>query len=277
MGSFKGHALPGSFFLITGLWWAGKQSFLYAARKNKSAGAGRLATRATQRRIEIIEGAVILSFSIIGMLAEQFLAGGPKFQLYDSSTQRWEQLMNWQHTTMYLFFAISGAISLTVHSTDIAPLALDRMLLGLAFFNEGFLFLYHLHGRDMLDILVHTLLLYAIFGQALICFLEVFHRGNILLELLRATLTILQGSWFWQIGFVLYPPSEVKWDLKDHDNAMFVTLCYCWHLAFALLIVSVVYCSVLCCVRSKVRRMPPIEMGLLKPREKEVESEDEIL
>lgn len=66
MGSFKGHALPGSFFLITGLWWALKQTFLYATRRNKSAGAGRLASRATQRRIEIIEGAVILSFSIIG-------------------------------------------------------------------------------------------------------------------------------------------------------------------------------------------------------------------
>lgn len=74
------------------------------------------------------------------MLAEQLLAGGPKFQLYDSSTQHWEQLMNWQHTTMYLFFAIAGAISLTVHSTEIAPLALDRMLLGLAFFNEGRIF-----------------------------------------------------------------------------------------------------------------------------------------
>ncbi|XP_016337369.1 transmembrane protein 45B-like [Sinocyclocheilus anshuiensis] len=175
MGSFKGHALPGCFFLITGLWWAAKQTFLYTTCRNKSAGAGRLASRAIQRCIEIIEGAVILSFSIIGMLAEQFLAGGPKFQLYDSSTQHWEQLMNWQHTTMYLFFAIAGAISLTVHSTDIAPLALDRMLLGLAFFNEGFLFLYHLHGRDMLDVHVHTLLLYAIFGQAFICLLEVFH------------------------------------------------------------------------------------------------------
>lgn len=277
MGSFKGHALPGSFFLITGLWWAAKQTFLYATRRNKSAGAGRLASRALQRRIEIIEGAVILSFSIIGMLAEQLLAGGPKFQLYDSSTQHWEQLMNWQHTTMYLFFAISGAISLTVHSTDIAPIALDRMLLALAFFNEGFLFLYHLHGRGMLDVHVHTLLLYGIFGQALICLLEVFHRGNILLELLRATLTVLQGSWFWQIGFILYPPSQVKWDQADHDNAMFVTLCYCWHLAFALLTVAVVYWSVLCAVRSRLRRVPPMEMGLLKPREKEVESEDEIL
>ncbi len=86
------------------------------------------------------------------MLAEQFLAGGPKFQLYDSSTQHWEQLMNWQHTTMYLFFAIAGAISLTVHSTDIAPLALDRMLLGLAFFNEGrilFLFFFWLFLKCM--------------------------------------------------------------------------------------------------------------------------------
>lgn len=68
----------------------------------------------------------------------------------------------------------------------------------------GFLFLYHLHGRDMLDVHVHTLLLYAIFGQAFICLLEVFHRGNILLELLRATLTILQGSWFWQVSVCMH-------------------------------------------------------------------------
>ncbi|XP_026070554.1 transmembrane protein 45A-like [Carassius auratus] len=187
-----------------------KQTFLYTTRRNKSAGVGRLASRAIQCRIE--ERAVILAFSLI-----------------------------------------------------------------------GFLFLDHLHGRDMLDVHVHTLLLYAIFGQAFICLLEVFHRGNILLELLRATLTVLQGSWFWQIGFVLYPPSQVKWDQTtwldqiDHDNAIFVTLRYCWHLAFALLTVAVVYLSVLCAVRSRLRRMPPLEMGLLKPREKEVESEDEIL
>lgn len=64
----------------------------------------------------------------------------------------------------------------------------------------GFLFLYHLHGRTMLDVHVHQLLLYAVFGSAAIAFLEVFHRGNILLEMLRCTLTILQGSWFWQVN-----------------------------------------------------------------------------
>ena len=69
----------------------------------------------------------------------------------------------------------------------------------LFFIIAGFLFMYHLHGRTMLDVHVHQLLLYAVFGQALVAFMEVFHRGNIILELLRCTLTILQGSWFWQV------------------------------------------------------------------------------
>lgn len=277
MGSFKGHALPGSFFLIVGLWWAGKYSLWYATRRNRSLGSTRLANRSTQRHLELVEGSVVLFFSVVGMIAEQFAAEGPRLHLYDYADKHWECLMNWQHATMYLFFGLAGAMSLIVHSTETAPLALDRMMLALAFFNEGFLFLYHLHGRSMLDVHVHQLLLYSVFGTSIIAFLEVFHRGNILLELLRCSLTLLQGSWFWQIGFVLYPPNGPEWDLKDHSNMMFITMCYCWHLAFALLTVSVIYCTVSCVVRSRLKRTPPIEMGLLKPKERELESEDETL
>ncbi|XP_076578522.1 transmembrane protein 45A [Chaetodon auriga] len=277
MGSFKGHALPGSFFLVAGIWWIGKHSLWYATRRNKNIGSTRLASRASQRRLEIIESSVILFFSFFGMMAEQFLADGPKLQLYDFAEKHWENLMNWQHATMYLFFGLAGTVTLIIHTTEAAPLALDRLMLAIAFFNEGFLFLYHLHGRSMLDVHVHQLLLYAIFGDALVTFLEVFHRGNIILELLRCTLTLLQGSWFWQIGFVLYPPHGPEWDLNDHNNMMFITMCYSWHLAFAMLVVSVLYCTVSCVVRSRLKRTPPMEMGLLKPRERDPESEDEIL
>ncbi|XP_018605412.1 transmembrane protein 45A isoform X2 [Scleropages formosus] len=243
MGNFKGHALPGTFFLIGGLWWAGKYSLCYGTRRNRS--LGRLAGKAVQRRLEIVEGSVMLSFSVIGMLAEQFVPDGPQLRLYDYGEHHWDHLMNWQHATMYLFFSLAGATSLAVHLTDVAPLALDRMLLGIAFFTEGFLFLYHLHGRDMLDVHVHQLLLYAIFGGALTAFLEIFHRGNVLVELLRAALSVLQGTWFWQIGFVLYPPAGMaEWDLKDHNNMMFVTMCYCWHFSFALFAVAMVYGTV---------------------------------
>ncbi|XP_069053451.1 transmembrane protein 45A [Lepisosteus oculatus] len=275
MGNFKGHALPGSFFLIAGLWWTVKSSLWHTTRRNKSAVP--LASRAVQRRLEVIEAAVILAFALIGMLAEQFVSDGPQLRLYDYVGQHWERLMNWQHATMYLFFGLAGAVSLTVHTTGAAPLAFDRLLLGIAFFTEGFLFLYHLHGRDMLDVHVHQLLLYAIFGGALTTFLEVFQRGNILLELLRASLSLLQGSWFWQIGFVLYPPSGLaEWDLKDHNNMMFITMCYCWHFAFALVTVAVVYSTVCWVTRSRLRQTPPLEMGLLKTAERELESEDEM-
>lgn len=158
-----------------------------------------------------------------GILAEQF-ADGPRLQLYNAAEKHWQDLMNWQHSTMYLFFGLAGIVCLVVHTTDVAPLALDRLMLAIAFFNQGekhtlpahssdllrckfvlptlpgFLFLYHLHGRTMLDVHVHQLLLYAVFGSAAVAFLEVFHRGNILMEMLRCVFTMLQGSWFWQVN-----------------------------------------------------------------------------
>lgn len=70
------------------------------------------------------------------MLAEQF-ADGPRLQLYNIAEKHWEDLMNWQHSTMYLFFGLAGTVSLIIHTTDIAPLALDRLMLAIAFFNEG--------------------------------------------------------------------------------------------------------------------------------------------
>ncbi|XP_048855374.1 transmembrane protein 45A [Brienomyrus brachyistius] len=275
MGNFKGHALPGTFFLIAGLWWAGKFSLCYALRRSRS--MGRLASKVTQRRLEVCEASVILAFSVIGMLAEQFVSDGPQLHLYDYTEHHWDRLMNWQHATMYLFFGLAAAGSLAIHLTDAAPLALDRLLLGIAFSTEGFLFFYHLHGRAMLDVHIHQLLLYAIVGGAFTTILEVFHRGNVVLELLRAALSVLQGSWFWQIGFVLYPPSgSADWDLKDPNNMMFITMCYCWHLACALLIAAVVYGVMSWLVRSRIRMMPTMEMGLLKSREREQESEDEM-
>ncbi|KAK5870396.1 hypothetical protein PBY51_025034 [Eleginops maclovinus] len=275
MGSFKGHALPGTFFLLAGVWWGMKHSLCFATRRSKS--CSRVSSRASQRRLELVEGSAVLFCSVVGMLLEQFAADGPALQLYDSSEHHWRFLMNWQHSTMYLFFALSAAVSLVVQSSEAAPLALDRLMLAVAFFNEGFLFLYHLHGRSPLDVHVHQLLLFCVFGLALLCFLEIFHRGNLVLELLRCTLTMLQGSWFWQIGFVLYPPSGLLWDQTDHNNLMFVTMCFSWHLAFAMLTISGIYAAVTCVVRSRLRRTPPMEMGLLKPRDGEPESEDEIL
>nr|XP_005999566.1 PREDICTED: transmembrane protein 45B-like [Latimeria chalumnae]XP_005999567.1 PREDICTED: transmembrane protein 45B-like [Latimeria chalumnae] len=240
MGNFKGHALPGSFFLLFGLWWSVKFPLRYVCRKKKN--ACYIATGVGYRRLEITEGIVKAAFALIGMVAEQFVPDGPHLKLYNYEEQQWDHLMNWQHATMYLFYGISGVMDILVHTTSAVPVAMDRLLLSVAVFVEGFLFYYHVHGRVMLDVHVHQLLLVAIFGAAVCIFLEIFFRGNIALELLRTSLCILQGSWFWQIGFVLYPPNgRPEWNQMDHNNMMFLTMCYCWHFAFALLILAINY------------------------------------
>ncbi|XP_010213241.1 PREDICTED: transmembrane protein 45A isoform X2 [Tinamus guttatus] len=233
MGNFKGHALPGSFFILFGLWWSVKYPLKYLCRKNKN--ACYLGSRAGFQRLEFVEGIIKAVFALIGL------------------------------------------VDIVAHGTNALPVAMDRMMLSLAVFIEGFLFCYHLHGRAMLDVHVHQLLLIAIFGAAVCIFLEVFFRGSIVLEMLRTSLCILQGSWFWQIGFVLYPPNgSPEWNQMDHTNMMFLTMCYCWHYAFAFLILAVNYTIVSWAVRSKIKKSQSMELGLLKTSERDQESEDEI-
>lgn len=65
--------------------------------------------------------------------------------------------------------------------------------------HPGFLFYYHVHSRPPLDAHIHTLLLVAVFGGSASTMLEVFIRDNIILELFKGCMFILQGSWFYQV------------------------------------------------------------------------------
>ncbi|CAB1316007.1 unnamed protein product [Coregonus sp. 'balchen'] len=262
MANFKGHALPGSCFLLLGLCWSVKYPLQHCWRRRQPKGSQKLPL--FFNRIDLIEGALMIFFAFVGIMAEQFVPDGPHTHLYNRETQSWVKLMNWQHGTMYLFFGISGVVKVLSVSSLPVPLGLDRLALSLAFFIEGFLFYFHVHMRPPLDTHIHSMLFVAVFGVAASTLLEVFMRDNIVLELLRASLTILQGSWFFQIGFVLYPLNGVQWDLQAHDNIMFVTMCFCWHLAVALLIVGINYCIGWCCIQRCSGRGSDIEIRMRK-------------
>ncbi|XP_012499765.1 PREDICTED: transmembrane protein 45B [Propithecus coquereli] len=247
MANFKGHALPGSFFLIVGLWWSVKYPLKYFQQKQKNS---RL--QHYHQRLEIIEAAVRTLFSVIGILAEQFVPDGPHFHLYHEN--HWIKLMNWQHSTMYLFFAVSGIADMLTYLVTHVPLGMDRLLMAVAIFTEGFLFYYHVHNRPPLDQHIHLLLVFGLFAGGVSVFLEVIFRDNIVLELFRTTLVILQGTWFWQIGFVLFPPfGTPQWDQDDETNIMFITMCFCWHYLVALCIVATNY-SLVYCLLTRMKR-----------------------
>ncbi|XP_072517681.1 transmembrane protein 45B [Salminus brasiliensis] len=260
MANFKGHALPGSFFLLFGLWWSVKNPLRHIWQKRQRGRKQNLPP--FFRKMDLIEGVLKTFFAFVGIMAEQFVPDGPHGHLY---SEDWVKLMNWQHSTMYLFFGISGIADILITAPLPVPAGLDRLSLSLALFVEGFLFYFHVHNRPPLDQHIHSLLLVAVFGGAASTMLEVFMRDNALLELFRSSLAILQGTWFYQIGFVLYPLSGKQWNLENHGNIMFITMCYCWHYAVALLIVGINY-SVVWWVtrRCEGRQGVETEIGLRK-------------
>ncbi|XP_043995818.1 transmembrane protein 45B isoform X1 [Gambusia affinis] len=236
MANFGGHAIPGTFFLFYGFWLTVKCVLQHYWRTSQP--KGRQGMPPFLRRMEYVEGGFQVFASFVGIMVEQFVVDGPHARLYDRENASWVKLMNWQHSTMYLFFGIAGIALIASVTTKRVPVGADRLALSLALFVEGFLFLYHVHGREPLDAHIHTLLLFAVFAGSASTMLEVFIRNNFLLELFRADMFILQGSWFYQIGVVLYPLNGDQWDLKLPANKMFVTMCFCWHLALSLILVS---------------------------------------
>ncbi|XP_037361532.1 transmembrane protein 45B [Talpa occidentalis] len=258
MANFKGHALPGSFFLIIGLWWSVKYPLKYFHQKGKHSQPTHY-----YRRLEIIEAAIRTLFSVTGILAEQFVPDGPHLHLYHGND--WIKLMNWQHSTMYIFFAVSGIIDMLTFLSTHIPLGLDKLFMAVAAFNEGFLFYYHVHHRPPLDQHIHSLLLYAIFAGTFSSLLEIIFRDNIVLELFRTSLVILQGTWFWQIGFVLFPPfGSAEWDQKDDGNIMFVTMCFCWHYLASICIMAASYTLVYCFMTRLKRQREGEIIGIQK-------------
>ncbi|XP_003418992.1 transmembrane protein 45A [Loxodonta africana] len=274
MGSFRGHALPGSFFCFISLWWSMKYILKYACKKYKR--TCYLGSKALFHRVEVLEGIIIVGMALSGMTWEQFVPGGPHLTLYDYEEGQWNQLLEWQHCTMYFFFGLFGVTNILCYTSCSLPVSLAKLMMSNAFFVEAFVFYNHTHGRDMLDVYVHQLLLLVIIVTGLITFID-FMRSNIILELLQPSFILLQGTWFWQIGFVLYPPSGgPAWEPTDHDNIMFVSICFCWHYMFSLIIVGLIYVFVTWLVKSKLKRACPSEVGLLKNAEREQELEEEM-
>uniref|UniRef100_A0A8B9VK26 TM45B protein n=1 Tax=Anas zonorhyncha TaxID=75864 RepID=A0A8B9VK26_9AVES len=257
--SFLGSALRGTFFLVFGLWWSVRYPLKYLRRKVNAENQPSYGVQ----RAEVFEGAVKAFFALAGILVEQFVPSGPHMTLYSPKTHSWTDLAHWHYTTMYLFFLLSGIVDVVSHSPLKLPLGLDRLLLSVALFMEGLLFCFHDYSDAALDQHLHSLLAMAIFAGALCALLEVFLRDHVILEAFRTSTFLLQGSWLWQIGFVLTPPwGGPGWDQTDRSNITFLTMCFCWHYAGALAVLAANAATSRCCNESCQLKFGDIDVEL---------------
>ena len=230
MGTFIGHAVPGTFFIIFALWWTIQISKRYFVTKQWNIPYYNTATFPCcyGRALKMpIEGAVKLVLSLIGVVSEFWAAtdyGQENHFVY---------MGDLQHVTMFAFFALSGLVDVLVHYKKILPEKTDYAVAAMAFSVEWILFSHHLHGRRMLDVHVHTLLLYVVAACVLATILEAKYSKSIYVAQARAFFVLLQGTWFWQVGFMLYSPSwhPIGWETNNPEHVMLATMVFTWHAA----------------------------------------------
>ena len=100
---------------------------------------------------------------------------------------------------MYSSFVLGSIIEIMMyHGVDLPP-KLDYALGIISFAIEAFLFAFHLHGKEPVEVYLHVLLVYAIFGCVASCALEAYDDTQILFTYARCLFTLLQGTWFYQV------------------------------------------------------------------------------
>ncbi|XP_045124180.1 transmembrane protein 45B-like isoform X1 [Portunus trituberculatus] len=229
MGSFIGHVVPGSFFGLFGAWYVYQVFLKYFMCQRAAVALGEKGRSFYQNTSSFVcsccptmplEGFLKIAASVLGMIGE--VATG-----FDETNTM--HLGNAQHTTMFFFFGLHGAAEVMLHYRLAAPPDLDFLSGALAFGMEALLFFYHLHGRTAMDVQVHTLLFFVVVACAVSVVLEMCYKDNVVPALCRAYFILLQGTWFYQIGFILYPPVGRAWSQEDHRQMMLVTLLFAWH------------------------------------------------
>lgn len=210
MGSFGGHAVPGSFFIFAGVWWLIKMLRRYFSCQNNNSIFVSSATFTVKGFP--IEPIFKLVFASLGLVVEVGISG------------------NVSHSTMYFFYGLTAIVDLMIFFNFKLPEDIDYVAMCVAVMAEGILFKFHFFGHhEGLILMVHMLLFNILVTTFFVLILEMKFKTNIMISLLRPFIFILQGTWFYQIGFILHNPFGNSWDVKNHRSLMNTAIAFTWH------------------------------------------------
>ncbi|KAL3221487.1 hypothetical protein MRX96_029384 [Rhipicephalus microplus] len=230
MGTFIGHAIPGTFLFIFGTWWTFAMWRNYIrSRQNKQPFACRCSypvpCLSRKFSIEGILKIVTCSYGIASEARAITALGGTE----DAAVT--------QHKSMYAFYLLSGIVDVLYNAGFPFPQHTDYVSLLLAVASEGLLFYFHVHGRPPLDVMVHILLVYTIAAVVVCIIAEVCRPQSVLVSLGRAYFCLLQATWIWQIAFILY--GHNPWDVDSHMAMMLAASAFAWHMMAVLVYIGV--------------------------------------
>ncbi len=216
-GTFPGHAIPGTVFMVWGLWW-----FIGTLRFHRQQ-PGPWEPRSYISLIEVYAKAGLPAIAVVYEL------WWASWVLTDSS------IINYQHATMYLCFSLAGLTDLQVARKHL-PWYAGHVALAVAFLVVTLLFAGHSNAPGLAQA-VHKLLVWVNLAIIAVLILEVRYR-HVSFSIMRAFLMLLLGTWLWNIAYLLYA-SDL--DPFAHPGVMLTHLFFVWHVLILAVVLFKVY------------------------------------
>ena len=238
MGTLLGHLLPGSFFISFSLWWMVSIFRKYFTSKldPKSQMFECTASFTSQKWPSVpLEAYVKLLATIAGIVGETITG----FKWVDHQWKFANLMPNGHHIMMFSFFALNAIADLaTFYKVKCLPKDTDYVTAVIAAGVECYLFANHLHGRQSLDVKLHTCLVIVILFCVIASLAEmVGNRHDVRYGLFRSCCYLWQGTWFFQAGFILYPPKGFPiWNSDSMTTNMIMDLMFVGHLMFSIFV-----------------------------------------
>ncbi|CAF1092617.1 unnamed protein product [Adineta steineri] len=240
MGTFAGHLIPGTIFLILSFWWtysAWLRYFVCRQRKQSYHVSLTFPLQCCGRRVAAlpIEALFIIISTGFGIATELSIG----FHHRDGHISFYMGANSYQHIATYMMFFLVGIIDLLIHCRVPIPEHLSIVAVNVAFAAEAISFYFHGHGRSPIEVQLHVFLALAICASIICGTFEIIQREKqIYATLMRAYCTFLQGSWFYTVGFFLYSPFHAHYedtkDLDEHRNSMLIAYYFVLHMAIGM-------------------------------------------
>lgn len=220
MGSFKGHALPGSLFLLVGLWHIWNSVMNYVTNPKSHRVRVWHPVPGISGNLKYLEIYIIVIGSFVDMCIEFFYS--PHLKYFVDGSLNPAHMNDFEHAGMLLMFFIFGVSVLVSEKTRYLPLPYGVLgiIAAMAFFAEYLLFNFHSTSHAGLEGRYHQILVLLVGLCIISAVLVAAFPKSFVVDLLGGITFTLQGIWFYQVAFTLYGPMmPTGCGIKDNEIA----------------------------------------------------------